>query len=93
MATATLVVNLVLCIIILSFACKNYKKTKSKSVLLIGTAFGLFGVSHLSNLLGIQKTGIIPELLIGIRTAAYLLVLWAIFNFGKATENKTEEEK
>ncbi len=93
MATATLVVNLILCIIILFFAYRNYTKTKSKSVLMVGTAFGLFGVSHLSNLLGIQKTGIIPELLIGIRTAAYLLVLWAIFSFGKATENKAAEEK
>lgn len=86
-----LVVNLLLCIIILFFAGKDYKKNKVSSVLMVGIAFGLFGVSHLANLLGIAKNGIIPGLLIAVRTAAYLLVLWAIFKFGKTAENRKSD--
>jgi hypothetical protein len=42
-----------------------------------GTAFGLFGLSHLEILLGLSAT--LNVLLIVIRTLAYLLVAYALF--------------
>jgi len=77
------IINLILCIIILIYGYKNYKKTKTISPLYIGIGFGLFGISHLATLLGIHGTYIITDLLIIIRTAAYLMVLLAVYNFSK----------
>ena len=70
-------VNLVLCIVILVFGIISYQRSKSRVTLNVGTAFGLFGLSHLATLLSLNTTLNI-ELII-IRTLAYLLVTYALF--------------
>jgi len=70
-------VNLVLCIVILVFGIISWQRSKNRVVLYVGTAFGLFGLSHLAKLFGLDKTLNI-ELII-IRTLAYLLVTYAMF--------------
>jgi len=42
-------INLILCIVILIFGILGYQRSKSKVVLYVGFAFGLFGLSHLSD--------------------------------------------
>jgi uncharacterized membrane protein (UPF0136 family) len=69
-------INLILCIFILVFGLISWQRTKSRVVLYVGTAFGLFGLSHLATLLSLTKTLNI-ELII-IRTLAYLLVAYAM---------------
>jgi len=70
-------INLVLCIAILVFGTIGWQRKKSEVVLYVATAFGLFGLSHLASLLGLSST--LNILLIIIRTAAYLLVAYALF--------------
>jgi hypothetical protein len=70
-------INLILCIVILTFGIISWQRTKSRVVLYVGTAFGLFGLSHLANLLGLGAS--LNVLLIVIRTLAYLLVAYALF--------------
>ena len=70
-------VNLVLCIVILVFGIISYQRMKSRVTLYVGTAFGLFGLTHLAKLLSLDGTLNI-ELII-IRTLAYLLVTYALF--------------
>jgi hypothetical protein len=70
-------INLILCIIILVFGIISWQRTRNRVVLYVGTAFGLFGLSHLANLLGLSTT--LNVALIVIRTLAYLLVAYALF--------------
>lgn len=70
-------VNLVLCIVILVLGCLGYKKSRDKWLLYIGIAFGLFGISHLTTLLGLRET--LSVFLIIIRTVAYLLVAFTLY--------------
>ena len=70
-------INLILCIAILIFGIIGWQRTKSRVVLYVATAFGLFGLSHLASLLGLSNVLNIP--LIVIRTLAYLLVAYALF--------------
>lgn len=70
-------VNLVLCIVILVFGIISWQRTKSRVALYVGTAFGLFGLSHLASLLGLSST--LNIVLIVVRTLAYLLVAYALF--------------
>ena len=70
-------VNLVLCIAILVFGIISWQRSKSQITLFVGTAFGLFGLSHLASLLGLSNS--LNILLIIIRTLAYLLVTYALF--------------
>jgi hypothetical protein len=76
MDTITLV-NLILCVIIVVFGCVGYKKAKDKWPLFIAISFGLFGLSHLLTLLGLKET--MTVFLIGIRTVAYLLVIYTVY--------------
>ena len=76
MDTITLV-NLILCIAIVVFGCVGFRKTKDKWALYIAISFGLFGLSHLLTLLGFKDT--LENFLIGIRTVAYLLVLYTVY--------------
>ena len=76
MDTMTLV-NLILCIIIVVFGCVAFKKAKDKWPLYIAISFGLFGLSHLLTLLGLKDT--LEAFLIGIRTVAYLLVIYTVY--------------
>ena len=69
--------NLILCVVILILGCIGYCKTKDIMPLLVGIAFGLFGVSHLMTLLGLREA--LTTFLIVIRTIAYLLVLSALY--------------
>lgn len=70
-------INLILCILILVFGLISWQRTKSRVALYVGTAFGLFGLSHLATLLGLG--GSLGAVLIIIRTLAYLLVAYAMF--------------
>jgi hypothetical protein len=70
-------INLILCIIILIFGIISWQRTRNRVVLYVGTAFGLFGLSHLANLLGLGTS--LNVVLIVIRTLAYLLVAYALF--------------
>ncbi len=73
----TLAINLVLCIVILVFAIIAHQRSKALAPLLIGIAFGLFGLSHLAGLLGLKDA--LEIVLIVIRTLAYLLVAYALY--------------
>ena len=70
-------INLILCIVILIFGILGYQRSKSRVVLYVGVAFGLFGLSHLATLLSLKDS--LSTVLIIIRTAAYLLVTYALF--------------
>jgi len=70
-------INLILCIVILIFGILGYQRSKSKVVLYVGFAFGLFGLSHLATLLNLRES--LSTILIIVRTAAYLLVTYALF--------------
>jgi hypothetical protein len=71
------VVNLILCIIILVLGIWGFVKTKDIVPLLIGIAFGIFGVSHSFKLAGISAD--FSVFLIVIRTIAYLLVVYSLY--------------
>jgi uncharacterized membrane protein YhfC len=70
-------VNLVLCIIIVLLGYWGYQKKKNSIMLYIGIAFGFFGISHLATLLG--QRAALEEILIVVRTIAYLLVIFALY--------------
>jgi hypothetical protein len=70
-------INLVLCIIILVMGIVENSRSKTHLPLYVGLAFGLFGVSHLMTLLGLA--GALSALLIVIRLAAYLLVIYSLY--------------
>ena len=70
-------INLILCIVILVFGIISWQRTKSRVALYVGTAFGLFGLSHLASLLGLSN--MLNIALIVDRTCAYLLVTYALF--------------
>jgi hypothetical protein len=75
------IVNLTLCIIILLLGIFGYRKRDDPTPLYIGIAFGLFGVSHLATILDLKAT--LELLLIVIRTAAYLTVIFALYTLLK----------
>jgi hypothetical protein len=70
-------INLILCIVILIFGILSWQRTKSRVALYVGTAFGLFGLSHLATLLGLATA--LNIALIVDRTLAYLLVTYALY--------------
>lgn len=78
-----LFVNLLLCIgiVILGFLC--FRKSGDMLPAYIGTAFGLFGISHAATLGGLKVPLTIP--LIIIRTLAYVLVLVALWRHLQAS--------
>jgi Na+/proline symporter len=74
-------VNLILCAIILILGVLVYRKRENIDALLIGIAFGLFGVSHLYTLLGLSLW---PEItFVMLRIAGYVLVAVALFRILK----------
>jgi hypothetical protein len=76
-------INLFLCIIIVVLGYLLFKKSGEKLPLYVGIAFGLFGVSHAATLAGLKVPLTLP--LIIIRTLAYLLVIYALYMYLKAT--------
>jgi uncharacterized membrane protein (UPF0136 family) len=75
------IINLTLCIIILVLGVFGYRKTGNPVPLYVGIAFGLFGVSHLATILGLKES--LEAVLIVIRTAAYLVVIVALYTLLK----------
>ncbi len=71
------IVNLLFCIIILLLGWMEYEKTRKPLGLYVGVAFGLFGLSHLANLMGVafQYAGILTIL----RSIAYILIILGLF--------------
>lgn len=74
-------INLVLCIAIAVLGYWGYKKKEDKMPLYIGIAFGLFGISHLATLLDLKET--LTDVLITIRTLAYLTIAFALYKCTK----------
>jgi hypothetical protein len=72
-----LFVNLLLCIgiVLLGYLC--FRRSGDMLPAYIGTAFGLFGISHAATLAGLKVPLTMP--LIIIRTLAYVLVLVALW--------------
>jgi uncharacterized membrane protein len=70
-------VNLVLCVIILVFGLVGWRRSGKSSLLYLGVAFGLFGVSHLATLIGLKYS--LENALVVVRTLAYLLVAFALY--------------
>ncbi len=70
-------VYLVLCVLILAAGCIGYIRTKIKAPFHIGVAFGLFAVSHVIALFGIQ--GSFTATIMLIRVFAYLIVLSSLW--------------
>ncbi|MBL7170808.1 MAG: hypothetical protein ISS46_02295 [Candidatus Omnitrophica bacterium] len=75
------IVNLVLCIIIVILGYMGSKKAGDKTLLHIGIAFGLFGLSHLATILGFKDA--IEGILIAIRAVAYMVVILALYRAGR----------
>jgi hypothetical protein len=69
-------INLLLCIVVFLLGYLVYRKQEKISALLIGIAFGLFGLSHFSVLSGIA----FPEVtFILLRICGYVLVAAALW--------------
>jgi len=72
-----IIINLILCIVIFIFGYAAYRKSNNVNPLLIGTAFGLFGLSHLNTLLGLT---LFPEItFVLLRLCGYILVAAALY--------------
>ncbi|MBN1376077.1 MAG: hypothetical protein JXA01_07980 [Dehalococcoidia bacterium] len=74
---AITLVNLILSSIILIMGIWAYMVDKIRSILYVGMAFGLFALSHLCTILGLEQSLEVP--LIIVRLLAYLLVIYAIY--------------
>jgi len=71
------IINLLLCIIICILGYLVYRKHGKVSAILIGIAFGMFSLSHLSVLLGLT---LFPEAtFILLRVCAYTLIAGALW--------------
>jgi hypothetical protein len=69
--------NLLLCTLILAVGCIGYARTKAKELFHIGVAFGLFAVSHVIAIFGVQRNFAVTTILI--RIFAYLIVLFSLW--------------
>ncbi len=84
-------VNLVLSVIILVLGYWGFNKSKDMVSLYIGIAFGLFGVSHLATLLSFRQS--FENLLIIIRTLAYLIVVYAVYTVALKRIDRTKTKE
>ena len=75
------IMNLVLCVVIVALAIIAYNSKKSMIALYIGATFGLFGISHLANL--IAPGASLTDVLLIIRTLGYLIVIFALYKVWK----------
>ena len=78
--------NLLLCIVIVILSAIVYYRKKATLPLCTGIAFGLFGLSHLVNLLGLAP--VLTTFLMVDRTIAYLVIIYALIRLWKANSNK-----
>ena len=74
-------INLMLSVIILIVGCWDYIKTKRQSPFFIGVAFGLFGVSHLIRLMGVERNFEFTVILVSI--FGYLIVASTLVKMSK----------
>jgi hypothetical protein len=79
--------NFVLCVVIVVLGVMVYSRKKVAMPLLVSIAFGLFGVSHLVNLLGFAQAW--ESSLVVIRTLGYLIVIYALFRLALVRYSKT----
>jgi len=70
------IVNTVLCTAIFILGYWGYIKNRNLTALLVGIAFGIFGVSHILTMLGFSD--VLSNFLITIRAIAYLAVVFAL---------------
>jgi hypothetical protein len=75
-----ILLNLIFCIIILALGITGYAKMKRLWPLLLGIAFGFFGVSHLFTIIGIDESQEVVMLVT--RIIGYGLTLAAIYWYG-----------
>jgi len=75
------IVNFVLCVVIVALAVVAYTSKKSRVAVYIGFAFGLFGISHFVNLIGLGAS--FTDALLIIRTLGYLIVIFALYKVWK----------
>jgi hypothetical protein len=73
-------INLIFCIIILCLGITGYLKMKRLWALFIGIAFGLFGLSHLFTIIGIDESQ--ETVMLVTRIIGYGLTLAAIYWYG-----------
>jgi hypothetical protein len=74
------VVRLVFCFIILAMGVWAWRQNLDRTALLVGIAFGLFGVYYLVILLGIQGA---PQAgILALRYLGYLIVVYALYTAG-----------
>jgi hypothetical protein len=72
-----IIINLVLCIIIFVIGFAAYRKSENVNPLLVGIAFGMFGLSHLNTLFNLT---LFPEItFVLLRLCGYILVAWALY--------------
>lgn len=82
-------VNLVLSFAILLLGLVGYRRARTAVALYIGLGFGLFGLSHLANLLDLKDT--LEAELVAVRTLAYLLVAFALYRLAFGAIRKTSQ--
>ncbi len=80
-------INLALCIVIFLLGYWGYRKRRDAMPLLIGVAFGLFGISHLVTIFGLASD--LASVLIVIRVFAYLVVILALYKY-MGTKNERQ---
>ncbi|MEN6397168.1 MAG: hypothetical protein ABFC78_11885 [Methanoregula sp.] len=77
-----IIINLILCIIIFVLGFAAYRKSENINPLLVGIAFGMFGLSHLNTLLGLT---LFPEItFVLLRLCGYTLVAGALYRSYKS---------
>lgn len=82
------IINTILCTAIFILGVSAFSKKRRMPPLLIGAAFGIFAVSHVITLLGMQNS--LTNFLIIIRVFAYLLVVLALWNVAVTPPNKPQ---
>lgn len=78
---AVTTLNLILSLTVLIVGCLASLKTKRKSPFFIGVAYGLFSISHLIRLIGLETNFDTTVMLI--RIFGYLIVVAAVFKMMK----------
>ena len=72
--------RLAFCVIILAVGCWAYGRSMDRTPLLVGIAFGLFGVYYLVILLGLE--GPLQAGILVLRYVGYLIVVYALYAAG-----------
>ncbi|EKQ54677.1 MAG: hypothetical protein B655_0670 [Methanobacterium sp. Maddingley MBC34] len=79
------ILNLIFCIIIVCLGYWEYHKKESLIALYIAITFGLFGIAHLAIILGVKSSDIF---ILGIRSIAYLVIIYALYKTALGHWNK-----